>query len=95
MKQIIYLIVNVYDDFMGASVSTDGGAYSTFEKAKERLIEYIHEIWDYRKDSFENEEEFNKWFESCFQNDEKSVWLYDDGESVSDISIHQVPFDVA
>ena len=92
MAKNIFVIVNSYNDYEGVSVATDGGAYSTFEKAKENLINYLHEIWDFRKDFYDTEEEFNEWFNSCFQNDEKSVWVYDDGDSVSDISIHQVTF---
>ena len=91
MTQRIYVIVNSYNDYEGVAVATDGGAYSTFEKAKEAFINYLHTIWDYRKELLTNEE-FDDWFESCFQNEEKTVWVYDDGESVSDISIHQVKF---
>ena len=36
MKQTIYVIVNSYDDCDGCAVATDGGAFSTFEKAKEK-----------------------------------------------------------
>ena len=43
-------------------------------------------------DFFNTDEEYYKWLESCFQNEEKTVWVYDDGDSVSDISIHQVKF---
>ena len=91
MTQTIYVIVNSYNDYEGVAVATDGGAYSTFEKAKEAFINYLHEIWDYRKELITNEE-FDDWLESCFQNEEKTVWVYDDGDSVSDISIHQVKF---
>lgn len=92
MTQTIYVIVNSYYDYESGAVATDGGAFSTFEKAKAGLLEYLHNIWDYRKESFDTEEEFNEWFESCFENDEKTVWIYDDGDSISDISIHQVKF---
>ena len=92
MTQTIYVIVNSYNDYEGFAVSTDKGAYSTLEKAKEGLIEYLNEIWGYRKDFFDTDEEYDKWLESCFQNEEKSVWVYDDGDSISDISIHQVTF---
>ena len=92
MTQTIYVIVNSYNDYEGMAVATDGGAYSTFEKAKEAFINYLHEIWDFRKDFFDTDEEYYKWLESCFQNEEKTVWVYDDGDSVSDISIHQVKF---
>lgn len=91
MTQTIYVIVNSYNDYEGVAVATDGGAYSTFEKAKEAFINYLHEIWDYRKELI-TDEEYYKWLESCFQNEEKTVWVYDDGDSVSDISIHQVKF---
>ena len=91
MTQTIYVIVNSYNDFEGVAVATDGGAYSTFEKAKEAFINYLHEIWDYRKELI-TDEEFNDWFESCFQNEEKTVWIWDTGDCVSDISIHQVKF---
>ena len=50
MKQTIYVIVNSYNDYEGYAVATDGGAFSTFERAKEKFIEYLHEIWDYRKE---------------------------------------------
>ena len=92
MTKNIFVIVNSYDDYEGMLVATDGGAYSTFEKAKEKLIEYLHEIWDFRKDFFDTEENYNEWLNSCFQNEEKSVWIYNDGESISDISVHQVTF---
>ena len=92
MAKNIFVIVNSYNDYEGMSVATDGGAYSTFEKAKEKLIEYLHEILDFRKDFFDTDEEFEEWLNSCFQNDEKSVWVYDDGDSISDINIHQVTF---
>ena len=92
MAKNIFVIVNSYDDCDGMSVATDGGAYSTFEKAKKKLIEYLHEIWDFRKDFFDTEEDYNEWLNSCFQNEEKSVWVYNDGESISDISVHQVTF---
>ena len=92
MTQTIYVIVNSYNDYEGMAVATDGGAFSTFEKAKEKFIEYLKEIWDFRKDFYDTDEEFNEWFESCFQNDEKTVWIFDSGDSVSDISIHQVKF---
>ena len=91
MSQKIYVIVNSYNDYDGMAVATDGGAYSTFEKAKERFINYLHEVWDYRKELLTNEE-FDDWFESCFQNDEKSVWVWDTGDCISDISIHPVMF---
>lgn len=91
MTQTIYVIVNSYNDYEGMAVATDGGAFSTLEKAKEKFIEYLHEIWDYRKELITNDE-FNKWFESCFQNEEKTVWIWDTGDCVSDISIHQVKF---
>ena len=91
MTQTIYVIVNSYNDYEGMAVATDGGAFSTLEKAKEKFIEYLHEIWDYRKDLLTNEE-FDEWFESCFQNEEKTVWVWDTGDCVSDISIHQVKF---
>lgn len=84
----IYVIVNLYNDYEGASVATDGGAYMTLESAKTGLLEYLHNIWDYRKESFDTEDEFNEWFDSCFENDEKTVWVWDSGDSVSDISIH-------
>lgn len=93
MKQTIYVIVNSYYDYDGMAVATDGGAFSTFEKAKEKFIEYLHEIWEYRKEFFNTDEEYDDWFESCFQNEEKSVWIYDDGDSVSDISIHKTKLD--
>ena len=91
MTQTIYVIVNSYNDYEGMAVATDGGAFSTLEKAKEKFIEYLHEIWDYRKELITNEE-FDDWFESCFQNEEKTVWIWDTGDCVSDISIHQVKF---
>ena len=91
MTQTIYVIVNSYNDYEGMAVATDGGAFSTFEKAKEKFIEYLKEIWDYRKELI-TDEEFNDWFESCFQNEEKTVWVWDTGDCVSDISIHQVKF---
>lgn len=91
MTQTIYVIVNSYNDYEGMAVATDGGAFSTLEKAKEKFIEYLHEIWDYRKELITNDE-FNNWFESCFQNEEKTVWIWDTGDCVSDISIHQVKF---
>ena len=91
MTQTIYVIVNSYNDYDGMAVATDGGAFSTLEKAKEKFIEYLHEIWDYRKELITNEE-FDEWFESCFDNEEKTVWIWDTGDSVSDISIHQVKF---
>lgn len=93
MKQTIYVIVNSYNDYDGCSVATDGGAFSTFEKAKEKFIEYLHEIWDFRKEFYDTEEEFNEWFESCFQNEEKTVWIFDSGDSISDISIHKTTLD--
>ena len=93
MAKNIFVIVNSYNDYEGMSVATDGGAYSTFEKAKEKLIDYLHEIWDFRKVFFDTEEEFNEWLNSCFQNDEKSIWIFDSGDSVSDISIHPVKLD--
>lgn len=93
MKQTIYVIVNSYDDCDGCAVATDGGAFSTFESAKEKFIEYLHEIWDFRKEFYDTDEEFNEWLESCFQNEEKTVWVYDDGDSVSDISIHKTTLD--
>jgi hypothetical protein len=91
MTQTIYVIVNSYNDYEDMAVATDGGAFSTLEKAKEKFIEYLHEIWDYRKELITNDE-FNEWFESCFQNEEKTVWIWDTGDCVSDISIHQVKF---
>lgn len=91
MTQTIYVIVNSYNDYESMAVATDGGAFSTLEKAKEKFIEYLHEIWDYRKELITNDE-FNDWFESCFQNEEKTVWIWDTGDCVSDISIHQVKF---
>ena len=90
MTQTIYVIVNSYNDYESSAVATDGGAFSTFEKAKEAFINYLHEIWDYRKELLY--EEFDEWFESCFQNEEKTVWIWDTGDCVSDISIHQVKF---
>lgn len=93
MKQTIYVIVNSYDDYESMAVATDGGAFSSFEKAKEVLINYLHEIWDFRKEFYDTDEEFNEWFESCFQNENKTVWVYDDGDSVSDISIHKTTLD--
>ena len=93
MTQTIYVIVNSFDDYAGCAVATDGGAFSTLEKAKKKFIEYLHEIWDFRKDFFDTDEEFNEWFESCFQNENKTVWIYDDGDSVSDISIHKTTLD--
>ena len=93
MKQTIYVIVNSYDDYDGCAVATDGGAFSTFEKAKEKFIEYLHEIWDFRKEFYDTDEEFNEWFESCFQNENKTVWIFDSGDSVSDISIHKTTLD--
>ena len=93
MTQAIYVIVNSYYDYDGMAVATDGGAFSTFEKAKEKFIGYLHEVWDFRKDFFDTDEEFNEWLESCFQNEEKTVWIYDDGDSVSDISIHKTTLD--
>ena len=92
MTKNIFVIVNSYNDYEGMSVATDGGAYSTFEKAKEKLIEYLHEIWDFHKDFYDTEEEYNEWFNSCFQNEEKSVWIFDSGDTISDISVHQVTF---
>ena len=92
MTQTIYVIINSYTDAYGSPVATDGGAFSTLEKAKEKFIEYLHEIWDFRMDCFDTDKEFNEWFDSCFQNKEKTVWVYDDGESVSDISIHTTTF---
>lgn len=91
MTQTIYVIVNSYNDYESMAVATDGGAYSTFEKAKEGFINYLHTIWDYRKELL-TDKEFDDWFESCFQNEEKTVWIWDTGDCVSDISIHQVPF---
>ena len=91
MTQTIYVIVNSYNDYESMAVATDGGAFSTLEKAKEKFIEYLHEIWDYRKELITNDE-FNDWFESCFQNEEKTVWVWDTGDCVNDISIHQVKF---
>lgn len=93
MKQTIYVIVNSYDDYEGCAVATDGGAFSTFEKAKEKFIEYLHEIWDFRKEFYDTDEEFNEWFESCFQNERKTVWIFDSGDSISDISIHKTTLD--
>lgn len=93
MTQTVYVIVNSYDDYEGMAVATDGGAFSTFEKAKEKFIEYLHEIWDFRKDFFDTDEEFNEWFESCFQNENKTVWIWDTGDCVSDISIHKTTLD--
>lgn len=93
MKQTIYVIVNSYNDYEGCAVATDGGAFSTFERAKEKFIEYLHEIWDFRKEFYDTDEEFNEWFESCFQNENKSVWIFDSGDSVSDISIHKTTLD--
>jgi len=93
MKQTIYVIVNSYNDYEGCAVATDGGAFSTFERAKEKFIEYLHEIWDFRKEFYDTDEEFNKWFESCFQNENKSVWIFDSGDSISDISIHKTTLD--
>lgn len=84
----VFVIVNLYNDYEVASVATDGGAYMTFESAKAGLLEYLHNIWDYRKEEFDTEDEFNEWFDSCFENDEKTVWIWDSGDSVSDISIH-------
>ena len=49
MTQTIYVIVNSYSDYNGMAVATDGGAFSTLEKAKEKFIEYLKEIWDFRK----------------------------------------------
>lgn len=92
MTQTIYVIINSYNDYEGVAIATDGGAYSTFERAKEAFIAYLHDIWDYRKEFFDTDEEYYNWLESCFQNEEKTVWVYDDGDSVSDISIHQVKF---
>ena len=91
MTQTIYVIVNSYNDYESMAVATDSGAFSTLEKAKEKFIEYLHEIQDYRKELITNDE-FNDWFESCFQNEEKTVWIWDTGDCVSDISIHQVKF---
>ena len=93
MTQTIYVIVNSYNDYEGCAVATDGGAFSTFERAKEKFIEYLHEIWDFRKEFYDTDEEFNKWFESCFQNENKSVWIFDSGDSISDISIHKTTLD--
>ena len=93
MKQTIYVIVNSYNDYEGCAVATDGGAFSTFEKAKEKFIEYLHEIWDFRKEFYDTDEEFNEWFESCFQSENKTVWIFDSGDSVSDISIHKTTLD--
>lgn len=93
MKQTIYVIVNSYNDYEGCAVATDGGAFSTFERAKEKFIEYLHEIWDFRKEFYDTDEEFNEWFEYCFQNENKSVWIFDSGDSVSDISIHKTTLD--
>lgn len=93
MKQIIYVIVNSYNDYEGCAVATDGGAFSTFERAKEEFINYLHEIWDFRKEFYDTDEEFNEWFESCFQNENKTVWIFDSGDSVSDISIHKTTLD--
>lgn len=90
MVKTIFVIVNGYNDFEGMSVATDGGAYSSFEEAKEKFTEYLHGVWDFRKDFFDTEEEFNEWFNSCFQNKEKSCWYYDSGDSISDISIMPV-----
>ena len=84
MTQTIYVIVNSYNDYESMAVATDGGAFSTLEKAREKFIEYLHEIWDYRKDLLTNEE-FDEWFESCFQNEEKTVWVWDTGDCVSDV----------
>lgn len=84
----VYVIINLYNDYEGASVATDGGAYMTLESAKAGLLEYLHNIWDYRKESFDTEDEFNERFNSCFENDEKTVWIWDSGDSISDISIH-------
>ena len=44
MKQTIYVIVNSYNDYDGMAVATDGGAFSTFEKAKEKFIEYLRNL---------------------------------------------------
>lgn len=93
MKQTIYVIVNSYNDYDGCAVATDGGAFSTLEKAKEKFIDYLHEIWDFRKEFYDTEEEFNEWFESCFQNENKTVWIFDSGDSISDISIHKTTLD--
>lgn len=93
MKQTIYVIVNSYNDYEGCAVATDGGAFSTFEKAKEKFIEYLHEIWDFRKEFYDTDEEFNEWFESCFQSENKTVWIFDSGDSISDISIHKTTLD--
>lgn len=88
MNMKVYVIVNLYNDYEVTSVATDGGAYMTFESAKAGFLEYLHNIWDYRKESFDTEDEFNEWFDSCFENDEKTVWIWDSGDCVSDISIH-------
>lgn len=93
MKQTIYVIVNSYNDYEGCAVATDGGAFSTFERAKEKFIDYLHEIWDFRKEFYDTDEEFNEWFESCFQNENKTVWIFDSGDSISDISIHKTTLD--
>lgn len=93
MSKTIFVIVNSYNDYEGMSVATDGGAYSTFEKAKEKFIEYLHSVWDFRKDFFDTDKEYEEWLDSCFINKEKSYWVYDDGDSVSDISIHPVKLD--
>lgn len=87
MNTNVYVIINLYNDYDGASVAIDGGVYMTLESAKTGLLEYLHNIWDYRKESFDTEDEFNEWFDSCFVNDEKTVWVWDYGDSVSDISI--------
>ena len=93
MTQTVYVIVNSYNDYEGCAVATDGGAFSTFERAKEKFIEYLHKIWDFRKEFYDTDEEFNEWFESCFQNENKTVWIFDSGDSVSDISIHKTTLD--
>lgn len=93
MTQTIYVIINSYTDAYGSPIATDGGAFLTLEKAKEKFIKYLHEIWDFRMDCFDTDKEFNDWFDSCFQNKDKTVWVYDDGESVSDISIHMTTLD--
>ena len=38
MTQTIYVIVNSYNDYEGMAVATDGGAFSTLEKAKEKFM---------------------------------------------------------
>lgn len=87
MNNKVYVIVNLYYDCVDASVATDGGVYMTLESAKAGLLEYLHNCFDYRKEDFDTEDEFNEWLDSCFDNKEKTDWIWEFDNCVTDISI--------